>query len=123
MNRPYEMTMFAARNRNVVYEIVMKALEKAAERGLTRKEIARMMGRSPSQISTTLSGPSNWTLDTVSDLLRSAKATMDYRVIFDEDRPKANEFHEDGQVDAAALPPPESGSSAKTFKFELERVQ
>lgn len=93
MSRPYELDLFAARNRNEVYEAVVRALEEAAQRrSLTRKAIAAATGKKASQISSTLSGPSNWTLDTVSDLLRAAEATMEYRVVFDVDRPRANGF-------------------------------
>lgn len=100
MTYPYQAALFAERNKNLVYQAVIAALEKAArENAVTRRQIASAIGRKPSQVSKWLSGPSNWTLDTVSDLLFAVDATMDYRVVFNKDQPQTSK----GRM---KLPPP-----------------
>lgn len=105
MNYPYKAAAFAARNRNHAYDAVINALELAAQaKGMTRRDIADAIGRKPSQVSAWLSGPSNWTLDTVSDLLWAVGATMDYSVTFNEDRPKENIYHPAAVAHVAGMP-------------------
>jgi hypothetical protein len=94
MTYPYKAALFAERNKNQAYNSVITALEEAArDQSLTRRHIAGRIGRKPPQVTKWLSGPSNWTLDTISDLLFAIDATMDYNVIFNKDRAIRNEFH------------------------------
>jgi transcriptional regulator with XRE-family HTH domain len=94
MMYPYDFALHAEINRNRVYDIIIEALERAAkENGVTQAQIAQTIGRKPSQVSAWLSGPSNWTLDTISDLVRAVGASMDYKVVFDDDRVASNIMH------------------------------
>lgn len=93
MTYPYELVVSAERNRDRAYETVIKALEQAhRETGINRKQIAEKIHKSPALVSTWLSGPSNWSLDTIDHLLRPIGAEMEYNVVFDRDRRKPN-FH------------------------------
>ncbi len=83
---------FEQRNRNLVYEAVVRALEQS---GLAKKDIASNIAKDPAQITRWLKGPSNWTLDTVSNLLLAVDAEITPHVTFFKDKmaQKSNHFH------------------------------
>lgn len=104
----YDYAVSTGRNRNRAYEAVIKALEQSKrETGVNRKEIAERIGWKPSQLSTYLSGPRNWTLDTIDCLLHAVDAEMEYHVSFNRDRKKSNFYILDNvkEIDQAKSSP------------------
>ena len=68
---------FRANTRRRAYEVVLeKFMQRADEEKLTRADLARKLGASPAQVTRWLSSPSNWTLDTFSDLLLALSCTV-----------------------------------------------
>ena len=58
------------RVRNSFYDYIMRRFQEAAEQeGLTKTKLAERLGVTPSRVTRLLGSPSNWTLDTVSELL------------------------------------------------------
>lgn len=58
------------RLRNLVHELVVRSfLDVQKSDGITRSVLAKRLNKRPEQITRWFSGPGNWTLDTVSDLL------------------------------------------------------
>lgn len=89
------LTFSRQRQRNRIYETVIRALEQNRDaHGTKRKDIAKFIEVSPSQLSRWLSGPSNWTLDTVSDLMTAIDAELNFDVIWNKDQQKPNCYHE-----------------------------
>jgi transcriptional regulator with XRE-family HTH domain len=60
---------FQDRLRTRLYDLVIRELENYKAQGMTQAQLATRIGKRPDQVSRWLSGPGNWTLDTVSDLL------------------------------------------------------
>jgi plasmid maintenance system antidote protein VapI len=94
---------FRQRQRNRLYDAVIKAIEEAAARDhVRRKDIAEKLEIPPSLVTRLLSGPANWTSDTMSDLLFSIGAELEFRVVRldnraggDQQAPKAIEVRRD----------------------------
>jgi transcriptional regulator with XRE-family HTH domain len=116
MHDAYEMKKFEYRNKNRVYEAVIKAIEAACEKeGLTRRELAERIGKDQGQLSRLLSGPGNWTLDTISNLLYAIRAEMDFKVVHVSDRAKSNVYNQfSGSVFEIAPQAPDVGSPTST---------
>lgn len=55
--------------RNAFHQLVLREWVNREKAGLSRKDLARRIGKKPEQITRWLGTPSNWTLDTISDLM------------------------------------------------------
>lgn len=62
----YDLATVRSRNRNKAHSLL---LEEFAKSELSKAELAAMLGKRPEQITRWLAGPSNLTLDTISDLV------------------------------------------------------
>ena len=61
---------FRARLKNGLHQLVLtEFLKLVANKGFSRADLARRIGKRPEQITRLLGAPGNWELDTVSDLL------------------------------------------------------
>ena len=71
----HKLAYFRARLRNRIYDLVITEFVRLQEQeGATKADLARRIGRDAALISRWLSAPSNWTLDTISDLLVAMKS-------------------------------------------------
>lgn len=66
----YALSYLNQRVRNSFYDYVMRRFQEAAKQeNLTKAKLARRLGITPSRVTRLLGSPSNWTLDTISELL------------------------------------------------------
>src|SRR5579862_2212032 len=73
---------YRQRQKNRVFSAVVSLFSKLVEKeGLTKRELAFRLGKEPAQITRWFSGPSNLTLDTVSDLLLAMGSELDHNVV------------------------------------------
>ncbi len=94
---------FQQRQRNRLYEAVVKAVEDAARLdGVRKKDIADEIGSNPSQISRWLSGPSNWTIDSISDVLWAIGGEFDFNFVRFIDRARQNRSHPANDINLAS---------------------
>ena len=75
------LSYFRARQKSRLYDfLIRKFWEKEKAGVLSRADLARRLNKDPAQISRWLAMPTNWTLDTVSDL---ALAVLDGEIEFE----------------------------------------
>lgn len=87
---PGTLGYFQARNKYNAYNLVM---DEFMGSGITQAELARRLGKGTDVVCRWLSGPGNWTLDTMSDLLFAISgAAPVYDADYPLSRPKRNQI-------------------------------
>ncbi len=82
-----------ARNKRKAYDLVIKEFKKSK---LSNAELALRLGRGADRVCKILAGPSNWTLDTMSDVLFAISgAEPVYGLQYPLDKPKRNYLGKD----------------------------
>ena len=77
-----EIYYYRQRQKNRIFQSVVAFFAERAERyGLTKSAIADSLGKDRAQVTRWLSGPGNWELDTISDLLLAMGAEMDHNIV------------------------------------------
>ncbi len=73
---------FRQRLKNKIFQSTLAYFAGVAkERNLTKKDIANLLDKDPAQITRWFSGPNNWTLDTISDLLLAMDAELKHEIV------------------------------------------
>lgn len=118
------LAYITARSRGAMFDYVHQKLHEAERQGMTRKELANRIGKSPTRLSHILGSPGNWTIDTVSELLvgiAGDELLPASRKLLGQ--PRRN-FDSEAEIKPRDLPTT-SGSpsdSANSQKFDLLRV-
>jgi hypothetical protein len=113
---------YRQRTKNRLFEALTAFFaEEVERRKISKKDIAECLRRDPASITRWLTTPSNLTLDTISDLLLSLGAEMDYTVAKFNERSIPNEMHP--LIARIIAPPPVirplPKQTPKGNKFEL----
>jgi Helix-turn-helix len=89
-----DVAYYRQRQKNRVFTDLVRFYAEEAERtGITRKELSELIGKDPAQITRWLSAPSNFELDTLSDVLLALGAEMDHRIVRFSERSPSNYTH------------------------------
>jgi hypothetical protein len=96
-NRPLkrrDIAYYRQRQKNRVFTALAAFFADEARQGnVTKKELAIRLGRDPAQITRWLSAPSNFELDTLSDILLAMGAEMDHEIVRFQDRCEVEDIY------------------------------
>jgi hypothetical protein len=92
--RRRDIAYYRRRQQNNVFVALTKFFaDEAAKDAISKKALAERLGKDPSQITRWLSAPSNFELDTISDILLAMDAEMEHRIVRFSEQPKPNYVH------------------------------
>jgi len=84
----YDLGFVRGRNKNKAHSLLLELFQ---ESGLSKAELAQMLGKRPEQITRWLAGPGNLTLDTLSELIFAVKGDFfEVRCVDELSRGKSN---------------------------------
>jgi hypothetical protein len=114
-----DVAYYRQRQKNNVFTALVEFFaEEAQRRGVTKKHLAETLSKNPSQITRWLSAPSNFELDTLSDLLLALGAEMDHKIVRFSDRQKPNYAHPLMAKCIATVTPPPAVSASGSIKLK-----
>jgi Helix-turn-helix len=114
-----DVAYYRQRQKNHVFTALVEFFaEEAQRRGVTKKQLAETLSKDPSQITRWLSAPSNFELDTVSDLLLALGAEMDHKIVRFSDRQKPNYAHPLMAKCIATVTRPPAVSASSSIKLK-----
>lgn len=100
-----DVAYYRQRQKNRVFgELISFLAGEMEKRGITKKDLAAALAKDPAQITRLFAGPTNFELDTISDILLAFDAEMDHRIVRFDDRPKPNYAHPTIGLYAGSLP-------------------
>ncbi|HTO66035.1 MAG TPA: helix-turn-helix transcriptional regulator [Bradyrhizobium sp.] len=100
-----DVAYYRQRQKNRVFTDLVAFFADEAERtGITKKELSDLIGKDPAQITRWFSAPSNFELDTLSDVLLALGAEMDHRIVRFSDRSPSNYIHPLVQTVSVQIP-------------------
>lgn len=89
-----DVAYYKQRQKNLIFtELTAFFAEEAARRGISKKDLAEALSKDPAQITRWLSGPTNFELDTLTEILLALDAELEHRVVRFADKPSPNYVH------------------------------
>ncbi|WP_171102856.1 helix-turn-helix transcriptional regulator [Ruegeria sp. HKCCD7255] len=109
----YDLGFVRGRNKNKAHSLILEIFR---DSGLTKAELARMLGKKPEQITRWLAGPGNLTLDTLSELIFATKGEFfEVKCVDELARGKSNKSSPEWLVEVEEL------TNWQTIKVDIDR--